>query len=494
MKLNWNKLFATATTAVLLLVVMFSTSCTTKKKETVAKPASDFISPPVKNLDPAFQAFSIDANKDDSITLSSGTVVYLPKGSIVNKNGTAITGKVEIKYREFHDGLSIALAGMPMQYHAAGITNTLTTAGMFEIRGSQNGYELFIDPKKPVKVVMASYQTGSDYHFFNLDENQKQWNYIDTDTPIINKEKINLKRELAKLRTSRKIPFDPGYFALDYMSILDMYLNNNYDNIHKNRSNKDIENKIKQYNLSWLNFRSYDWIKFAGNDYPANMMVWRNLTGKPFPNWMNKYDGDEAKIKPISGNKYAISIVTHDRRHSFYGEIEAIMPIKSLLAFTADTWKTKYDKAMQKVLQEEERLKKVADAKRFFEINKFGIYNWDKFYKDNKVIDLMAKFSFDTPVDLKVNKIEAFYLFDSLRSMIKIPIQETNEMKLFVTGNAIIFAFLPDNKIALFSKDEFQKLNFDELRTGNTKKFTFKLSTVKQTVNSEQDLRRILGI
>jgi hypothetical protein len=151
------------------------------------------IVPPIKGKDKNFSNYIIDANKTETITHSTGSKVTIPKGSMVDKNGNAVSGDVEIRYREFHDQVEILLSGIPMTYDSLNTTYTFESAGMVQIFGYQNGEEVFVNPNKPIKVEMQSRYEGTKYNLYELDTVQRNW---------VNKGKDEVRSEQLKVKNT----------------------------------------------------------------------------------------------------------------------------------------------------------------------------------------------------------------------------------------------------------------------------------------------------
>jgi len=102
----------------------------------------------------------------------------------VSKEGKEIIGDVEIQYREFHNQADIIASGIPMTYDSAGTQYTFQSAGMFDVKGYQNGEEVFLKQGKPLTVEMNSIYTDDSYNQYYLDTVNHNWQVIKHDTPL----------------------------------------------------------------------------------------------------------------------------------------------------------------------------------------------------------------------------------------------------------------------------------------------------------------------
>ncbi|MGE3824232.1 MAG: hypothetical protein AB7G44_08395, partial [Bacteroidia bacterium] len=171
------KFWAGAGVAVTTVVVATLLITSNLKKETESS-----VKPPFENLDVSTDLYLIDASKDTTIITKSGSQIKITANSFVDKNGTPVTGKVEIRYREFHDVIDIFMSGIPMTYDSAGTEYHFESAGMFEIHGFQEHEEVFISQTSPVNVLLASKWEGERFNIYKLDDKKGNWSYINKDT------------------------------------------------------------------------------------------------------------------------------------------------------------------------------------------------------------------------------------------------------------------------------------------------------------------------
>lgn len=166
---------------------------TNKKPDTENK---NFIFPPNKKLNVPYSSYKINSLKGGELSHSGGSKIKIPKTAFVNKQGQEIVGEIEIQYREFHNQADIIASGIPMTYDSAGTQYHFESAGMFDIRGYQNGEPIFIKPDKNISIEMASQYPGNHYNQYELDTLAKNWNYLKKDETVANSDKsINVNKE-----------------------------------------------------------------------------------------------------------------------------------------------------------------------------------------------------------------------------------------------------------------------------------------------------------
>lgn len=132
-------------------------------------PDTECIKPPVKGENVPFNTYQVNPQKDEKIVLTSGTTVTIPKGSLEPANANE---KVDIQIREFRDKASAFVAGIPMDYEK---DKAFESAGMIEIRGTQDKQVVTINEDKPIKIDLVPTQDPSQFAFWKLNEDKKDW-------------------------------------------------------------------------------------------------------------------------------------------------------------------------------------------------------------------------------------------------------------------------------------------------------------------------------
>lgn len=152
-------------------------------KDKGVKSKGNLIAPPSKKLDVPYNTYKINSAKGGEIAHHTKSKLKIPKNAFVNKAGQEIVGDVEIQYREFHNQADIIASGIPMTYDSAGTQYTFESAGMFDVKGYQNGEEVFLKQGKPITVELASRYTDDSYNQYYLDTVAHNWQVIKHDTP-----------------------------------------------------------------------------------------------------------------------------------------------------------------------------------------------------------------------------------------------------------------------------------------------------------------------
>jgi hypothetical protein len=117
--------------------------------------------------DIAFDVFSLDNEKDNLITLVSGTMIFLPKHSV----SLVDSDNYDVKIREFADKSASLVAGIPMDLN----DQAFESAGMIEIRAFKEDEELTMTSGKEMRVEMALSKKTTDFPFWTLNEDSSKW-------------------------------------------------------------------------------------------------------------------------------------------------------------------------------------------------------------------------------------------------------------------------------------------------------------------------------
>lgn len=158
------------------------TTQTIAQKTTSTK--KKFISEPSQKLKINYTSYKINNATGGEIKHPTSSKINVPKNAFVDKNGKDVIGDVTIEYREFHDVADILVAGIPMAYDSAGTKYNLESAGMFDIKGTQNGEPVFIKPDKNLQVSLASTNSENRFNQYYLDTVAENWQYLKKDDKL----------------------------------------------------------------------------------------------------------------------------------------------------------------------------------------------------------------------------------------------------------------------------------------------------------------------
>lgn len=190
------------------LILLCAASCNqgSNQADTTRRRAID----PALQNDVPFRDFTVSADEGDTITLAEGTQIFIPAGIFVNTKGEPVKGDVQLHYRAFYSPGEIIASGITMFYDSANAEHVFTTAGMFEINGTQNGNPIRIAEGKSIDMDFASSRDDATYSFYQLDTANAEWKYVTTN----GKAQPNVLREklLAELSKTFSKPAEPKLY------------------------------------------------------------------------------------------------------------------------------------------------------------------------------------------------------------------------------------------------------------------------------------------
>ncbi|MFT7158187.1 MAG: hypothetical protein ACI8Q1_003216 [Parvicella sp.] len=137
--------------------------------------STHFINPPLEGVNVAFHVESINASEGGELFYESGSIVSFPPNAFVDAAGNIITGKVDVKYREFNDPLDIFLSGIPMTYDSAGVQYDFESAGMTEMLAYSEDTPCFVNPESQPEINMVTNDARSKHNLYYLDTVSQQW-------------------------------------------------------------------------------------------------------------------------------------------------------------------------------------------------------------------------------------------------------------------------------------------------------------------------------
>ncbi|TAH21148.1 MAG: WD40 repeat domain-containing protein [Cytophagales bacterium] len=144
-----------------------------------------------------------------------------------------------------------------------------------------------------------------------------------------------------------------------------------------------------------------------------------------------------------------------------------------------------------KIAKDKERLQDEADLLRVFSVNQFGVYNCDRIYNAENVISFNANFDFGQNTHLRQSP--KLFLITGNRGTAVIESYASKNTAFYFNPkdeNRMIIV-LPDDKVAVFQKEDFKKIDLEKLKTD--KSYTFDMRVMEASVKSMDDLKKIFN-
>ncbi|MEM0992939.1 MAG: hypothetical protein AAGI49_07865 [Bacteroidota bacterium] len=420
------------------------------------------IQQPLENIEVYKQVHTVDAAEAQTISMDNGSSIEVPANAFVDANGQAVTGAVDIEYREFHTPAQIIASGIPMTVITDEGEEWMQTAGMFEIEGKANGTAVFIAEGKALNVNMASEVDGA-YDFWYFDEEQGNWDNLGTSQPTPNTAVANEVATPARAAVSTPQPprrprtLKKEYalnFELDYTQFPSL---------------KDKEGVVWQYNGD------------SPEDAPSNNT------------WIYSEDWTDIELKHIKGEEYQV-ILTSDRKD--YSII--VVPV-----LTGDDYEAAMEayrlefQAYEAAIATANRPSEVALQRsaflRSYQVQNFGVYNYDVLYKDPKRVQLAASFEFDGVYNTPIFKeaVQVFLITADDRAVVKFNDSSRDYFSVNPNAKNKLVAILPGNKIAVLDEAAFEAQKEDILAAEGGE-YIFYLPMVETAVASVEELDQVI--
>ncbi len=276
------------------------------------------VSPPDENLDIPFQSYKVDSQTSSTLEYSSGSVINVPENAFLDKSGKVVTGSVDLTYREFNDPMEIAFSGIPMGYDSLGVVYPFQSSGMVEIRASQNGEELFVNPDSKIRIDMVSNSSSSIFNLYSMADGEG-WELKGKDS-IASRDGSEIIRERFQYNNNLStIPKPTIPVVKSGVTLLD------FGNKKKYRKKGHIRIYSTHYNYRLVAFmeKKEMSIKSFNELKEFNKYSWK-LDGMDLKSEINRYDSLNQFVQKFNDRMY-------DWRNS-QGDVDSISKQYKLLA------------------------------------------------------------------------------------------------------------------------------------------------------------------
>jgi hypothetical protein len=491
------------------------------------------INPPLKSVEQDYTSYNVDATKGAKLDYKSGTKIDVPKDAFKDDEGNVVEGDVEIRYREFHDPLDFFLSGIPMTYDSSDTRFHFESAGMLEILAYKNGVPVHANADNPINIEMESGQEGTHFNLYSLDTTARNWKFegkdkvtnhhegelladassfeltpeqkveFDKEIKELEKKKETVEAvkqdwEVAKNKTKKfakknsplkpkKVDKDKNHFNIDSdakeFPELAMYKGSQFE---VGKENKDF-NKDEAYNTVWddatlsenVHNVSYK-ITLTKGDLKRSFIVYPVFDGEDFTAAMKVYE-----------KKFAAYQTKLDQRK--------VEDEKKKVAYEAKLADWERERLAQQSRWEEQRKQMAERAKniakvastsskvtRAFTISGFGVYNCDnpKALPSGQMVK--ANFVDKSGNNLVFNRV--FLVDKNMNGMYTYYQQKFHRFKFNPHAENMIWAVTSDNKLAVFTTEDFAKIP----QKNGDQDFTM-TTTDEQFANTKQ-VRKFLGI
>ena len=406
---------------------------------------------PIENVNIDFKTFNINTTKEETINLPSGTIITIPKGSLIlNSNET----KIEIKVREFNSKSESFIAGIPMDEKEG----AFESAGMIEIRAVNNEKDVKINPSKPLKVNLNLTKNPENFQFWKLNEDKNKWvthkaiysnanatNKEQSQTNSIEINKNNLLKSIEN--TNSEIEKNKsGLVILKSPERIDFHLpikeNQRFDLDFDTKEFPELE-KFKGMEFEVSSKKAYDksFTKKTWND--VSLLKEKETY---FAVFSAKKDKFKIEVRPVlNGQKKEIAEKEFKKMYDSYSEtkLQLVQNEKELLIKKKEQ-QEKYDQLIKSlnaqnqtnrstILDSEIAITSLPKFKADFSVSEFGVYNCDKVnsyptsfkeevhfsFFNNQPVEIISAFIFNEKKDIRYS-----YGRNSIRPISSIGVHE----------------------------------------------------------------------
>lgn len=419
---------------------------------------SPMVRPPMPGANIPYKSFTVDASQGATWIAPSGSVITVPAGIFVDAQGNPVNGKVDIKYREFHDAADIILSGITMKYNENGAHEDFQTAGMMEILGSQGEAPVYIAKGEEIDVRMASFTKGDDYNLYFLDP-QKGWKDIG-----------KAKYEEAPQSKKGAGPNAPSKPQPPVKGIKDLEVDG------------EVAFDVDYEEFSEL--RPYKEVRWVAED---------KATYAKLENRIMSHVWDDVKIEEVDAQmlRYKMTL-SRDGKHKTTVMVNPILEgddyEKGMEAYRQKM--ETYNKMVKQREEDRSRLAAQAEVYRTFGISGFGIFNCDRFYNMRNTVVYKTQFVYPEDIYMDVSKSVIFHVTGDTRAVLPLAAQGHKQLRFSTHEENYLVAVLPGNKVAVFDQADFERLQ--QQPTSVTAKVEFEISETE--VHNAADLRVALGI
>ena len=430
------KTFNSCTFYIVLFFLVLA--CSSKKPSYTQK-----VEAPIASNGVPFNLFLYKQDTSITITTSHGTAVKIEPNTFAHMDGSPVSNQIMIKVREMHSAQDIFKSGIPMSVDATR-NGFLQSGGMIEIRAFDNKEELVIANGKSIGVELANFSPATGFSLYQLQDNQN-WQVTDTFIVKQNERKANA---LNKIMDFLKKPFVKKAQPA----------NNEFELVADLKESPHLKS-----------FQNQKWKIIDGTD-PAIIEKFMRL------NW------DDVVINSVNKktNKYQLTF-TRSITVLGTGVENRSLTILASPVITSDTSFTKqlldYEKTVASMIVEKVRLQAEADMVSSFQIRKMGIWNIDKLMKNDDLTEVSVNFDFEKKLDLLVNNVKLFVLYEEDNSVVYYLPQDWKKVKLSKTKRNSLVAVLPDSKVAVVDAREVSAMM-------NNGKAALFFNTVERPANS----------
>lgn len=432
--------------------------------QTTAQAGTAFeIAPPFNGLAPSASVFVIeDHSQPQRFELPGGTTLEVPAFAFSLPDGSTVSHPVQLRYQEFHEAAEIIAAGIPMRVKGEnGEEGWMQTAGMFEISASSQGQEVDIADGKSVGIGFVS-AVGGDYDFWRFDKEAGNWENQGAGAEAVPfATQAADEATMQRLRqTAQNPPEDPTAAVAEQLGFTDL----------------DVSH------IPELQGQATLVLAYAGKDksLAPSQNAWVRTAS-----WLRK------KIEPTSqAGIYQLTLLG-EKRYSI--PVKAVPQGKDL-----ERAKARYQEKLQEhqaavaalrnrnaIIEQQQAFRRTVAAEAT------GIYNYDILIKMEDAVPLIADFDFGDMPDILKDAVAIYLITGDGRVVVNFNKYDWPRFRFLPDMDNKLVAVLPQNRVALFSQQQFTKQQ-PQMLNARGSSYTFDMTAETYEVESLEHLRAII--
>ncbi len=410
------------------------------------------------------QKFIVTNSKGREIELPSGTFIKIPANCFVDAGGKRIDGDVELAFEEFLSPGSIISSQIIMKYDSGGIVRDFESAGMFRINAFRDGKEVLLAKNKSIDVNLVTNDSDTDFNTYYSTHDGSDWQFLEKSKAQPNQRKKETAERSAAILKNTASPTKPQAYKA----------NGRYFDLNLN----------KAYTHDLKNLLGVVW-EYAGSNEKLDPAVNKTNFNRAW---------DFVSILPQEGDKRGIYTIVLQSKDTGIKTIARPVFRGSVLdaeneEFAAELGE--FNKRMETAREEQKQAIAEAPFMRLVSVKNLGLYNYDRQYKYEDMIPVLANFNFGAD-SLKNYPISVYLITGNGMAVIKYPPHDWDKFMYSRPDVNKLIAILPDQEICTFSAKRFEKEGpvFPKTQPG---KFTFKLQHTGVKATNSSDIDRIIN-
>ena len=408
--------------------------------------------------------FALTLNKAQELITAKGSHIHVPANAFVRKDGSEPSGKARLVFSEFQTEGEIIASGFPMTYsNGKGETIQFESAGMFEIRAYEGDQELELKKGKSIEVELATPKSGM-YNFYQLDDNTRAWKEKASDlSPVPNR---YLKEQEEQLKELEAITASKPKKPVEY-------------------SPSDKLFDIKVDPLKYAEFQEMGGVmwKYVGRKKEADPSANPKL-------FHEKYEF--MRLNPKEGEDMIYEVAFSSEDDTIVLDLAPVFPGK-LKAKNEKRLKEKiarFNEAMKQQEKVRQQQRNESQLLRLFNVDKLGVYNYDRQYKEGNVVPVLAEFTFDGK-PLSDYPLASVYLIpEGKLAVIQYDLASAQAFAFDPFERNRLIAVVGENEVYSLSNKEVQALHLDRFKNKPAK---IDLHRFQKEVKTGADLDAILA-